>query len=101
MNKGVPPLRLEYNQQLLVQLPSTLLHVYSMNLHTSTNDARPRSHKEAMACPNVEKWREVEMWELMMLHKLKLAHFVPLSLGVRSLPSKWAYDIKRNGIFKA
>lgn len=36
-----------------------------------------------------------------MLHKLNVARFVPLPAGVRALPSKWAYDIKRNSVFKA
>lgn len=54
----------------------------------STNDTLPCSHKEAMARSEVEKWREAEVRELTMLHKLKVANFVPLPPGVRALPSK-------------
>lgn len=49
------------------------------------DDNLPRSHKEAMARPEAEQWREVEARELTMLHKLKVANFVPLPLGVHAL----------------
>lgn len=68
--------------------------------HLPTLDALPRSHKEAMARCDAPKWREAEDRELKMLHKLNVVEFATLP-RVRALPSKWAYDIKRNGLFKA
>lgn len=99
-NKGVPP-RFDYNQQLLSQLSPTLLSAYAMTLHTSVDDSVRRSHKDAMACPNAPRWRAVEELELSQLRKQKVAHLLPLPPGAKALPSKWAYDIKRNGVYKA
>lgn len=60
----------------------------------------PRTHKEAMARPEADRWKVAEDIELSQLRKLRVAKLISLPLGARLLPSKWVYEVKRSGIYK-
>lgn len=101
-NKGVPPTRLDGGvHQLLANLPSTLLYNFSAVLYAPLQSNLPRSHKEAMSTTEAVQWQQAELLELQQLKKLNVATLVPLPPGARLLPSKWVYNVKRNGVYKA
>jgi hypothetical protein len=100
VNKGIPPLRLGKTTKAVTQLPATLMYNYTAALYNASHET-PRSDKEAMKHPHHEKWCEIEYQELAQLEKLNVARLVPLPEGERLIPSKWVYNINREGVFKA
>jgi hypothetical protein len=101
-NKGVPPVRLGHDtNQVLSSLPTTLLYNFSAALFKTSEGNLPKTHNDVLKHPSAAEWIAAENRELDQLSKLKVARLVILPEGARLIPSKWVYNVKRNGHYKA
>jgi hypothetical protein len=81
-------------------IPPTLVYNYSAALFHRSREV-PRTHKEMLQRPDAAEWLAAEKKELDQVDKMNVKKLVVLPEGARLIPSKWAYDIKRTGVYKA
>lgn len=68
----------------------TIAHV------AKANDKEPLTYKEAMAAPDADQWRQAMDEEIASLHANRTWTLEPLPEGVKPIPVKWVYKIKRD-----
>lgn len=99
-NFGKPPDRYGFSKPSdsasLVQHSTDQPDLRQVRLLTAKTVTKPTSYDEAMSQPEYSKyWKEAMADELRSFHENNVYESVKRTPGMRSISSKWVYDIKR------